>query len=72
MNPVKLDIHAHTEQRPNSSLLIWMVFFVHLRARGSHGGVLPGYRLPMEAVTVALVTLTGHLGGFLSGVNGPG
>ena len=55
-----------------SSLLIWIVLLVHLRARGSHGGVLPSYRLPMEAVTVALVTLTGHLGGFLSGVNGPG
>jgi len=55
-----------------SSLLIWIVFFVHLRARRSHEGVLPGYRLPIEAVTVALVTLTGHLGGFLSGVNGPG
>jgi len=55
-----------------SGLLIWMVFFVHLRARGSHGRVLPGYRLPIEAITVALVTLTGHLGGFLSGVNGPG
>jgi len=54
-----------------SSLLIWIVLLVHLRARGSHGGVLPSYRLPMEAVTVALVTLTGHLGGFLSGVNLP-
>jgi uncharacterized membrane protein len=34
--------------------------------------VLPGYRLPIEAVAVAMVALTGHLGGFLSGVNGPG
>jgi uncharacterized membrane protein len=55
-----------------SGVLIWMVFFVHLRAPRSHEGVLPGYRLPIEAITVALVTLTGHLGGFLSGVNGPG
>jgi len=54
-----------------SSLLIWIVFFVHLRARRSPEGVLPGYRLPIEALTVALVTLTGHLGGFLSGVNLP-
>ncbi|PYT46199.1 MAG: hypothetical protein DMG47_05695 [Acidobacteria bacterium] len=54
-----------------SSLLIWIVFFVHLRARRSHEGVLPGYRLPLAALTVALVTLTGHLGGFLSGVNLP-
>ena len=55
-----------------SSLLIWIVLLVHLRARGSHGGVPPSYRFPIEAVTVALVMSTGHLGGFLSGVNGPG
>jgi hypothetical protein len=30
---------------------------------------LPRYRLPIEVVTVALVGLTAHLGGFLSGVN---
>src|SRR5438034_11151202 len=52
-----------------SSLLIWIVFFVHLRARRSHDGVLPGYRLPIEALTVALVTLTGHLVGFVCVVN---
>jgi uncharacterized membrane protein len=55
-----------------SSLLIWIVFLVHLKAQRKAGGVLPGYRLPIEAVGAALVTLTGHLGGFLSGVNGPG
>jgi uncharacterized membrane protein len=54
-----------------SSLLIWVVFLVHMRAQRKNGGVLPGYRLPIEAVGVALVTLTGHLGGFLSGVNIP-
>jgi uncharacterized membrane protein len=36
------------------------------------GVVLPGYRLPIEAVAVVIVALTGHLGGFLSGVSGPG
>jgi len=55
-----------------SSLLIWEVCFLHLRAQRKHRGVLPTYRLPMEATGVALVTLTGHLGGFLSGVNVPG
>jgi uncharacterized membrane protein len=54
-----------------SSLVMWIVFLVHLRAHRKHGGVLPNYRLPIEAVGVALVTLTGHLGGFLSGVNIP-
>jgi uncharacterized membrane protein len=55
-----------------SSLLIWIVFLVHLRAQRKRGGVLPTYRLPIEAIGIVLVTLTGHLGGFLSGVNGPG
>ena len=54
-----------------SSLLIWVVCLVHLRAQRRFGEVLPSYRLPIEAVGVALVTLTGHLGGFLSGVNVP-
>jgi hypothetical protein len=33
---------------------------------------LPNYRLVLELVAVAVVAVTGHLGGFLSGVNGPG
>lgn len=54
-----------------SSVLIWMVWFIHIRTQRNQGGVLPGYRLPIEAVAVAIVALTGHLGGFLSGVNAP-
>jgi uncharacterized membrane protein len=54
-----------------SSALIWVVWFMHRRSQREDGGILPGYRLPVEAVTVALIMLTGHLGGFLSGVNGP-
>ena len=55
-----------------SSLLIWVVWLIHKRTQHKEGGVLPGYRLPIEAVAVAIVTVTGHLGGFLSGVNGAG
>src|ERR1700681_913869 len=55
-----------------SSVLIWLVFWIHLRARRHPEQSLPKYRLPIEAVAVFLVGLTGHLGGFLSGVNGPG
>ena len=55
-----------------SSLLIWIVWLIHLRAQRKQGAVLSGYRLPIEAVAVAILTVTGHLGGFLSGVNGPG
>jgi len=54
------------------ALLIWVVCLVHVRAQRKFGGDLPSYRLLIEAVGVALVALTGHLGGFLSGVNGPG
>jgi len=55
-----------------STVLIWVVWFIHRRTRRKQDEVLPGYRLPIEAVAVVIVALTGHLGGFLSGVNGPG
>jgi uncharacterized membrane protein len=52
-----------------SSLVIWTVWLIHRKAQRTQGGALPGYRLPLEALGVALVAITGHLGGFLSGVN---
>jgi uncharacterized membrane protein len=55
-----------------SSVLICLVFWIHFRARRRPEQALPNYRLLVEAVAVLLVGLTGHLGGFLSGVNGPG
>jgi uncharacterized membrane protein len=55
-----------------SSILIWVVWFIHRRTRRNQEEALPKYRLPIEAVAVVMVALTGHLGGFLSGVNGPG
>jgi uncharacterized membrane protein len=54
-----------------SSVMIWWVWSLHFHARRRAEG-LPGYRLALEFVGVGLVALTGHLGGFLSGVNGPG
>ena len=33
---------------------------------------LPAYRIAVELVGLGLISLTGHLGGFLSGVNGQG
>jgi uncharacterized membrane protein len=54
-----------------SSVLIWLVFWIHHRARRSPGQQLPRYRLPIEALAVLLLGVTGHLGGFLSGVNLP-
>src|SRR5271155_5781671 len=55
-----------------SSLLICLVFWIHWRVRSHLEACLPKYRLWIEAVAVLLLGLTGHLGGFLSGVNGPG
>jgi uncharacterized membrane protein len=53
-----------------SSLLIWRVWWVHFRAR-RRTVALPNSRLALEFLGVGLVALTGHLGGFLSGVNLP-
>jgi uncharacterized membrane protein len=54
-----------------SSVMIWLVWWVHFRAR-RRTVFLPGYRFALELLAVGIVALTGHLGGFLSGVNGPG
>jgi uncharacterized membrane protein len=54
-----------------STAMIWLVWWVHFRAR-RRSAQLPIYRLPVEFLAVAVIALTGHLGGFLSGVNGPG
>jgi uncharacterized membrane protein len=54
-----------------SSALIWLAWWIHFRGRRRDAG-LPNYRLLLELVAVAVISLTGHLGGFLSGVNGAG
>ncbi len=55
-----------------STALIWLVWWLHFRARRTVPQNLPLYRLPIEIVATGAIALTGHLGGFLSGVNGPG
>jgi uncharacterized membrane protein len=54
-----------------STVIIWLVWRIHFRGRRRETE-LPGFRIPLELVGVAIIALTGHLGGFLSGVNGPG
>jgi len=54
-----------------SSLLIWVIWAVHFRAR-KQSQMPSSYRLWIELAAVAIIALTGHLGGFLSGVNGQG
>ena len=54
-----------------SSVLIWLVWWIHYRASRKEAS-LPTYRLPVELVAALAVAVTAHLGGFLSGVNTPG
>ena len=54
-----------------STVMIWLIWWIHFRAR-RRAEALPRYRLPIELLAIGIVALTGHLGGFLSGVNGPG
>lgn len=53
-----------------ASGLIWLIWWVHFRARRQMTP-LPTYRIGLECFSVVIVALTAHLGGFLSGVNGP-
>ena len=52
-----------------SAVVIWIVWWIHFRARRVAGKTLPNYRLVLECVGVVLLAIAGHLGGFLSGVN---
>lgn len=54
-----------------SSVLIWLVWWGHFRGRKRGANGLRPYLLAVELVASATVALTAHLGGFLSGVNGP-
>jgi len=54
-----------------STVMIWLVWWLHFRGR-RRPEPLPNYRLAIEFLAFGIVTLTAHLGGFLSGVNGPG
>jgi uncharacterized membrane protein len=55
-----------------SSAAIWLVWYLHFRARQTQRLRAPAALMAAELLTVILVALTGHVGGFLSGVNGPG
>ena len=55
-----------------SMVLIWVAWVLHKRSRGQLSQSIPFLRLGFEVLAVVVVMLTAHLGGFLSGVNGPG
>jgi uncharacterized membrane protein len=52
-----------------AGLLVVGSWWVHWRAGKSEPLLLPRYRILVELLGVALIALTAHLGGFLSGVN---
>jgi uncharacterized membrane protein len=54
-----------------SLLLMSAIWWIHRHARRHPEQNLPGLRWPLEFLAVLVVSLTGHLGGFLSGVNHP-
>ena len=54
-----------------SLMLIAAVWSVHWRFRRGTGGEPPLARWALEVLAVAVVAMTGHLGGFLSGLNHP-
>jgi uncharacterized membrane protein len=54
-----------------SSVTIWAVWTIQFLARKKTAVAIPvSWRIALELAGVILIALTGHLGGFLSGVNG--
>ena len=54
-----------------ASSLIWLVWWSRSRSRRREQAPTPVSQFVIELFTITIVALTGHLGGFLSGVNGP-
>ena len=53
----------------SAALLVVASWWMHWRSRKVELALLPVYRIPVELLGVAIIALTAHLGGFLSGVN---
>ena len=62
----------HIALGSTSGLLICLCAWIHYRRRKVSPPTPPRYALALELLAAVVVALTGHLGGFLSGVNGPG
>jgi uncharacterized membrane protein len=54
----------------SSSILCLAVGVLHLRSMRKPESPLPFFRLPLELLAGVLIAITGHLGGFVSGVAG--
>jgi uncharacterized membrane protein len=67
--PIKGVLLLHLVLACVSSVMIWLTWWMHFRARRLPEG-LPKRYFAIELLAVAAIILTAHLGGFLSGVNG--
>lgn len=52
-----------------AAALLFTAWITHWRTRRAETTTLPTYRIPLELLGVAVIAITAHLGGFLSGVN---
>jgi len=68
---IKGNLKLHLILALCSSALIWIVCWLHIKEQRKPQFKSPGARLAVEFVAVAMTLLTGHVGGFVSGVNGP-
>jgi len=59
----------HVIAAATAAMLVIASWWVHWRTRKAEPDSLPKYRIPIELLGVAVVAITAHLGGFLSGVN---
>jgi uncharacterized membrane protein len=67
----KGNLKLHMILALSSSVMIWLVCWLHIKEQRKPQAGLQRLRLTVEIVAVALTMLTAHVGGFVSGVNGP-
>jgi uncharacterized membrane protein len=67
----KGNLKLHMILALSSSVMIWLVCWLHVKEQRKPQFNSSGVRLTVEVLAVALTMLTGHVGGFVSGVNGP-
>jgi uncharacterized membrane protein len=68
---IKGNLKLHLILALCSSAMIWLVCWFHIKEQRKPQLSSSGARVAVEVVAVALTLLTGHIGGFVSGVNGP-
>jgi uncharacterized membrane protein len=67
----KGNLKLHMILALSSSVMIWLVCWLHIKEQRKPQFNSSAVRLTVEVVAVALTMLTGHVGGFVSGVSGP-